>query len=473
MSSKEQSANNRNTFSGSWGFILASAGSAVGLGNIWRFPYLAAKNGGGFFLLIYVIFALTFGFTLLITEIAIGRKTKESCLTAYSKVKAEWGWLGRLAFIVPYIIYTYYCVIGGWLLKYFVTFLNFSSNAAVTDGYFHRFISNPIETVIFCAIFSLICGYIIYKGVEQGIERFSKILMPILIVFVLIISFYSFFIKYTDSNGVTRTGLQGIGVYFIPNFEGLTVKKFFTVCLDAIGQLFYSLSIAMGILITFGSYMKSEINLEKSVNHIEIFDTGVAILAGMMIVPAVYVFSGLDGMASGPGLMFISLPKVFGSMGFVGQLIGLMFFVMVIFAAVTSNVSILEAVVSSMIDKFHWSRKKSVLVAGLSTFVISVLICLGYKQLYFELTLPNGTVAQLLDLFDYISNNVLMPILSLLTCVVIGWIVKPDYVMSEIQRNGEPFRRKLIYVLMVKYIAPIFLLIILLFSVGVFNIFTK
>ena len=471
MSDSQNSAKIRNTFSGKWGFILASAGSAVGLGNIWRFPYLAAKNGGGLFLFVYIIFAVTFGFALLITEIAIGRKTKESCLTAYGKLKSGWGFLGWLSFIVPSIIYTYYCVIGGWVLKYLIAFLNFTSHDTASDNYFSKFISNPFLTIFFCAVFALISAFIIYRGVEKGIEKFSKILMPALVVLVIIVAVYSCFIKHSDAvDHVTRTGWEGMKLYFVPDFSDLTIKKLFTVCLDAIGQLFYSLSIAMGIMVTYGSYMKDDVDLNKSVHHIEIFDTGIAVLAGMMIIPAVYVFKGLEGMSAGPGLMFVSLPKVFMSMGIVGRFVGLLFFIMVAFAAMTSCISILEAIVSGLIDKFGWSRHKSVIVAGFASFAVSIIICLGYKQLYFELPLPNGTTAQLLDIFDYVSNNVIMPILAILTCVLIGWIVKPEYVISEIQRNGEPFRRKWVYIVMVKYIAPVFLVILLLFSVGIIRV---
>ncbi len=470
MSDSKNSVQTRNTFSGKWGFILASAGSAVGLGNIWRFPYLAAKNGGGLFLFAYIIFALTFGFALLITEIAIGRKTKESCLTAYGKVKSGWGFLGWLAFIVPSIIYSYYCIIGGWVLKYVVAFFDAPAHAMQSDSYFGTFITSPLATIMFCGIFALISAIIIYRGVEKGIEQCSKILMPLLVVLVIFISIYTCFFRHTDADGTTRTGLQGLAVYFIPNFSGLTLKKAFTVCVDAIGQLFYSLSISMGILVTYGSYMKDDVDLNRSVHHIEIFDTGIAVLAGMMIIPAVYMFKGLEGMSAGPGLMFVSLPNVFMSMGTVGRFVGLLFFIMVAFAALTSSIAIFEAMVSGLIDKFRWPRQKSVVIAGLVSFVLSIIICLGYKQLYFELPLPNGTTAQLLDVFDYVSNNIIMPILAILTCVLIGWIVKPDYIISEIQRNGEPFRRKWVYIIMVKYVAPVFLVILLLFSVGVIRL---
>ncbi len=459
----------RNSFTSSIGFVLAAAGSAVGLGNIWRFPYLAAKDGGGLFLFVYLILALTFGFALLITEVAIGRKTQESPLTAYKKINSRWGFLGIFSFVVPFIIYPYYCVIGGWVMKYMFTYLAFQGPAAVQDGFFGGFITAQWQPILYAAIFAILCFVIVYKGVEHGIERYSKILMPILAVIVVFIAVYSLFIKHTDADGVTRTGLQGAAIYFIPDFSGLTVQKLFTVVLDAMGQLFYSLSIAMGIMVAYGSYMKKDVNLGKSINQIEIFDTGIALLAGMMIIPAVFAFSGKDAMSAGPGLMFITLPKVFDSLGKFGDFIGLIFFVMVMFAALTSAVSILEAITSSMMDKFKWSRKKSVLVMAGTTFVLSIIVCLGYNVFYFDLKLPNGSVGQILDIFDYASNNILMPIVGFLTCILIGWVAKPKTVIEEVTLNGEKFGRKTLYVIMIKFVAPVLLFVILLTGFGVFQ----
>lgn len=322
----------RNSFSGSLGFVLAAAGSAVGLGNIWRFPYLAAKDGGGLFLAMYVILALTFGFTLLTTEISIGRKTKQSPLTAYRQLSKKWGFLGTLACIIPIIILPYYCAIGGWVLKYLTAFLTKSgAAAAAADGYFTGFITSSVEPIVLMLIFMSVTALVIYLGVDKGIEKFSRILMPILIVLVVGIAIFSVTISYTDAEGITRTGWEGLKIYLIPNFEGLTVKRFFTVLMDAMGQQFYSLSVAMGIMIAYGSYVKDSDNLVKSINHIEIFDTMVAFLAGVMILPAVFVFQGRAGMeASGPSLMFVSLPKVFAEMGGIGRFVGLLFFAMVL-----------------------------------------------------------------------------------------------------------------------------------------------
>ena len=468
---KMKKEKNRNSFSGSLGFVLAAAGSAVGLGNIWRFPYLAAKDGGGLFLVIYLILALTFGFTLLTTEIAIGRKTKQSPLTAYGKLKPKWGFLGVLACLVPVIIMPYYCVIGGWVLKYFIAYLTGDGSNAATDGYFTEYITAEVQPVLLMAIFLFVVAFIIFRGVNKGIESFSKVLMPILLLLVIGISIFSMTIDYTDASGVTRTGLEGFKIYVIPDLDGLTVKGFFTVLVDAMGQLFFSLSVAMGIMIAYGSYVKDDANLGKSINQIEIFDTVVAFLAGVMIIPAVYTFMGREGMAaSGPSLMFVSLPKVFDSMGKAGNVVGCLFFAMVLFAALTSAVSVMEAVVSSIMDKFHISRIKAAAIETVIALTGGILVCLGYNKLYFDITLPNGSHAQILDIMDYISNNCLMPLVAIGTCIVIGWIVKPDVVIEEVEKTGCKFGRKKLYIVMIRYIAPILLLILLLKSLGILTV---
>lgn len=461
----------RNSFSGSIGFVLAAAGSAVGLGNIWRFPYLAAKDGGGLYLVLYLILALTFGFTLLTTEIAIGRKTKQSPLTAYARLKPKWGFLGVIACLVPVIIMPYYCVIGGWVVKYFIAYLTGDGSTAATDGYFDDFITGDIQPIVLMIIFLLIVAFIIFRGVNKGIESFSKVLMPLLLLLVIGIAVFSMTIHYTDDAGVIRTGLEGFWIYVVPNLEDLTVKGFFTVLLDAMGQLFFSLSVAMGIMIAYGSYVRDDANLVRSINQIEIFDTGVAFLAGVMIIPAVYTFMGREGMAaSGPSLMFVSLPKVFASMGSIGNIIGCLFFAMVLFAALTSAVSVMEAVVSSFMDKFHMSRVKAAAIETVIALVGGIVVCLGYNKWFFDITLPNGAHAQILDIMDYISNNCLMPLVAIGTCILIGWIIKPKLVIDEVEKTGCKFNRKKLYIVMVKFIAPVLLLILLLKSLGVLTV---
>lgn len=350
----------RSSFTGSIGFVLAAAGSAVGLGNIWRFPYLAAKNGGGIFLVTYLVLALTFGYTMLTTEIGIGRKTRQSPLTCYRYIHPKWGFIGLFSCLVPAIILPYYAAIGGWVLKYLTAFVTMQGTTSAADGYFGGFITAQFAPIVFMLLFLGMTTVCVYMGVDKGIEGLSKILMPILLVLVIGIAAFSLTLSHTDADGTVRTGLQGLMVYLIPNFDGMTVSKFFGVFIDALGQLFFSISVAMGIMIAYGSYVPKDADMNSSINQIELFDTGVAFLAGMMIIPAVFTFMGTDGLAaSGPSLMFVSLPKVFEAMGFIGNIIGIIFFVMVTFAALTSCISIMEAVVSSFMDQFHMNRQKA------------------------------------------------------------------------------------------------------------------
>ena len=456
----------RDTFTGTLGFILAAAGSSVGLGNIWRFPYLAAKDGGGIFLLIYLILTLTFGFTLLMSELVIGRKTKQSSLTAYGEISKKFKWLGKLATIVPFIILPYYCVIGGWVLKYFLVYILGSGNDAASDGFFGKFITSVPQPILMTAAFLCATMVVVLRGVNGGIERMSKVLMPVLLVLVLGISIFALTI---ESDG--RTGLQGLKILFIPSFKELSFNDIVTIVMDAMGQLFYSVSVAMGIMVTYGSYFKDEDNVVKSVNRIEFFDTAVAFLAGVMVIPTVFVFAGKEGMsASGPGLIFEALPKTFQSMGKIGYVIGTVFFAIVLFAALTSSVSIMEAVVAGLMDRFNISRLKATVIESVAALALGVIVCLGYNVFYFEVPLPNGSTAQILDIMDYSSNNILMPILAIGTCILIGWVAKPETIISEATRNGETFGRKGLYKVMVKFIAPLLLLFLLMKSLGILDL---
>ncbi len=455
----------RGTFTGGIGFVLAAAGSAVGLGNLWRFPYLAAKNGGGIFLLVYLILALTFGFALMTSEIAIGRKTKLSPIKAYSKLNKNFGFLGVLASIVPFFIFPYYCVIGGWVTKYTTDFLIGRGMETVADGYFTGFITSQWSPIIWMVIFMFVTALIVLAGVDKGIEKFSKILMPILCVLIIGIAVFTLTI-----DGEVGSALDGLKIYLVPDFSGMTIGKFFKVLLDAMSQMFYSMSIAMGIMITYGSYSKDDTNLVKCVNEIEIFDTAIAFLAGMIMIPVVYAFQGTAGLEkSGPSLLFVSLPKVFEAMGFIGHFIGAAFFILVVFAAITSSISILEAITSVVMDKFGWSRKKSCSLILVITGIIALVVCLGYNIWYFDYTLPNGAVGQILDILDYATNNILMPVVAFATCILIGWVVKPKTVTDEVKKNGEKFGREMLYNVMVKFIAPVCLVLIFLSAFGVFN----
>ena len=294
----------RSSFTGKIGFVLAAAGSAVGLGNIWRFPYLAAKYGGGIFLLVYVVLALTFGFTLMIAEIAIGRKTGLSAIGAFKALDRRFSFVGWIAAVIPAIILPYYSVIGGWVLKYIFGFATGAGREMANGNYFGSYIGKTGEPLIWFGIFIAITAVIVFLGVEKGIEKVSKLMMPVLVLLIAFVAVYS--LCTMDGAGV------GVKYYLKPDFGSFSIMT----VVAAMGQLFYSMSLAMGIMITFGSYMKKEVDIEKSVHQIEIFDTGVAILAGLMIIPAVVAFAGGDvsQVNKGAGLMFITLPQVFQKM---------------------------------------------------------------------------------------------------------------------------------------------------------------
>lgn len=440
----------RSSFSGKLGFVLAAAGSAVGLGNIWRFPYLAAKYGGGTFLLIYLILAVTFGFSLMVAEIAIGRKTGLSAIGAFKALDSRFGFLGVLASVVPIIIFPYYSVIGGWVIKYFATFITGGAAEAAADGYFTGFVGAPFEPLGWFFLFLGVTAIIVLLGVEKGIEKVSKFMMPLLVLLTLIIAVYS----------LTLDGaMEGLIYYIQPHMSDVSI----TAVLAAMGQLFYSMSLAMGIMITYGSYMKRENHLESCVHQIEIFDTGIAFLAGLMIIPAVFAFSGGDqsALSAGPGLMFITLPKVFSSMQF-GGAIGTIFFVLVFFAALTSSISLMETIVSIFRDKFQWGRKTACIFVAVLALIMGIPSSLGFGPLSFI----SWAGMSILDIMDFLSNSVLMPIVALLTCIFIGHVVKTQLVVDEVKETDGTFKSEKLFTVMIKWIAPIFVILILVSSVA-------
>ena len=455
-------------FTGQLGFVFAAAGSAVGVGNLWRFPYLAAKDGGGVFLLIYLALILTVGFTLLSTDIAIGRKTGKSAIYAYDSMNHKWKFLGIITFLVPVLIMTYYAVIGGWILRYILFFLTGNVEAAAQDNCFTAFIANP-GSVWYALAFMLVTAFIVYNGVEKGIERVSKAMMPLLLVIVAGIAVYSLTIRTSTDDGSIRTGLQGLKVYLTPDWSGMTVSRFLQITLDAMSQLFFSLSVSMGIMITYGSYVKPDVDLGKSVSMIELMDTGVALLAGVMIIPAVYVFFGVDGMSAGPGLMFISLPKVFFRMGTAGRIVGLLFFILAAFAALTSCISVLESIAANCMEIFHTERKKTTGVLSVIYLIATAVIALGHSLFYVEVKLPNGSTGQLLDVMDYISNSFMMPFIALLSSILIGWVMKPEWIVEEMERGGKKFGRKRLYIVMIRYLMPVIMLVLFLQSTGILS----
>ena len=447
----------RSSFSSRIGFVLAAAGSAVGLGNLWRFPYLAAKYGGGIFLLVYIVLAITFGFALMITEIAIGRKTRLSCIGAYKALDKRFGFLGWIAALVPVIITPYYCVIGGWVIKYLVTFLTGNSlNAADGGDFFNNFIgfdAGSISATMFdfngptpwFLIYVILTTVVVALGVEKGIEKASRFMMPALAVLAIFIAVYSLTID---------GAIDGLKYYLMPDFSQFSAST----VLGALGQLFYSMSLAMGIMITYGSYMQRENLLEHSVTQIEIFDTLFAFIAGLMIIPPVIAFNGGDPskMNAGPGLMFITLPQVFEQMAF-GSVIGTVFFLLVLFAALTSSISLMETIVSVVIDKTGLSRKISTIGVTIIVLIIGIPSCLGYGP-WAGITIIG---MQFLDFFDFISNSVMMPIVAFLTCILIGHVVGTKVIADEVNAESGVFHREKLHAVMIRWVAPVLLILIL------------
>ena len=442
----------RSSFSGKIGFVLSAAGASVGLGNIWRFPYLAAKYGGGIFLLIYIILALTFGYSMIIAETSIGRMSGKSPVGAYHSFgKSKWlsfgGWINA---IIPLLIVPYYSVIGGWVIKYLFGYICGNGSDLATDGYFGTFISDGVSTEVCFIIFALITLGIIFAGVRNGIERVSKIMMPILVVLSVIIAIYS----------VTRPGaLAGVKYFLVPNVENFS----WMTVVSAMGQMFYSLSIAMGILITFGSYMKKDVSIEDSTRNVEIFDTSIAIMAGLMIIPAVFAFSGGDPntLQAGPSLMFITIPKVFDSMG-LGTAVGILFFLLVLFAAITSSIALTESAVSTFEDELGWGRRKSTILAGVIMLALGSLSSLGYGPLASVKIIG----MQFLDFFDFLTNSVMMPIAAIATCLLVSRVIGLKAIEDEVLLGESKFRRKFVFNFMIKYLCPIFAAIILISSVA-------
>lgn len=458
---------NRASWSGQLAFVLAAAASAIGLGNLWRFPYLAAKYGGGVFIAAYLILSLTLGFTLLVTEIALGRYSRQSQITVFGKLgHKKWNFLGVLATIVPLVILPYYNVIGGWVVKYFVAYVKciFCSADTLSDpnAFFASFITAPWEPFVYMVVFSLIVSFVILMGVKNGIEKSNLIMMPILFLMAVGIAIYV---------ATLPNASVGIKYYLIPDFSNC--DNFGKVILGAMGQMFYSLSLAMGIMITYGSYMKRRNSIPSASVRIVAADTFVAVLSGFIIIPVVVIFaanSGVNGkvaIEAGPGLMFETLPKVFSSLGVAGPYLGLIFFTLVLFAALTSSISMTEACVAAIGDYFKTKRKSSTFAITLWALLLGSVSAFGYGR--WESFKPFGMPA--LDFFDFSMNSILMPIVAALTCYFVGWVLSPKRILAECHRHGGATGFKYFYIVMVKFIAPLLVIAILISEVcRAFNI---
>lgn len=438
--------NNRGQWGSRLGFILAAAGSAVGLGNLWKFPYKAGSNGGGAFVIVYIAVLFLLGFSLMIAEIVLGRKAQLNAIGAYGSINKKWKFAGAFGILAGFVILSFYCVIGGWVIKYLkdaITGGLFSIDASQYGGHFGSFISSSGSPIFYQALFMILTLVIVLGGVSSGIEKASKFMMPALFVMMIVLMF-----KSLSLDGA----MEGVKFLFKPDFSKLT----FPVVIDAMGQVFFSLSLGMGCMITYGSYLPKKTNIPFSGTMILILDTFVALLAGLVILPAVFSFGFEPGV--GPGLMFVTLPAIFSKMAF-GNIFAIIFFLLVLFAALTSSISLLEVCVSYVVDEFKKNRVVSSCILATAIFLLGIPSSLAqgaWKDVKFF-------GKNFFDLMDFFASNILLPLGGLLLCIFIGWVWKPKNAIRELENDGElKFRFSLIWTIIIKYLAP--LVIILIFA---------
>ena len=433
----------RGHFTGSLGFVMAAAGSAIGLGNLWKFPYVAGISGGGLFIVFYLIFALVLGIPIMLSEMAVGRKTQLNAIGAFRSIDKKWSFVGVLEIACAFIILSYYSVVGGWVMKYIGSYL---TGANVSDGAaFDTFVSSPVQPVIWHLLFMAVAVIVVIGGVQKGIETCSKWLLPLL--FVLLIG--------VVVRSVTLPGsTEGLKFLFVPDTALLSdPKALIDSIVLAMGQVFFSLSLGLGIAITYGSYLKKDTDITKDTCTVVGLDTLMALLAGMAIMPAVFSF-GMEP-TGGPGLIFKTLPAVFDSRP-LGRFFGLAFFFLVFIAALTSAIALLEVVASFFIDTFHWRRRTATLVMGGLMALIGVFASLSMGPL-------SGFTIGGMNLFDamgFLTDKILMPLAALATCLFVGHVWGVGKVTEEVERCGKRFVIRRVYGFLIRWVAPILIAVI-------------
>lgn len=453
---------NKGQWGSSFGFLMAAVGSAVGLGNLWGFPYKMGINGGFAFLVLYLILVILVGYVICLGELSLGRHFGKGVVGSYQALSEKYTFIGWFGWISPLLILGFYCMLGGYCLKYALANLGdlfgagFGVGTADSGAFFEGFYTDQLQSVIFTLIFVALTTLIVRGGVSGGIEKFTKIAMPALFVFLVIVII----------RGVTLPGAsEGLAFMFKPNWDVFKGSGFINVLAAAGGQMFFSLSLGMGITVTYGSYMKKEANLEQSALIIPIADTIIAIMAGLAIMPAVFA-SGLDP-AGGPGLLFVTLQTVFSAMGSFGPVFGFLFYILVFIAAITSSIALLEAVSSTIMDKRaekgkHISRKAVVTAMGLIIALEGAFVSLdglgsnGFPQIFGQ-----GTW---LDTFDLISEGILMP----LGACYMAIILPTELVDKEVTLNGNKFVTQRFFDFCIKFVAPLMMVLVLLGQIDSF-----
>ncbi|MDY0256377.1 sodium-dependent transporter [Gudongella oleilytica] len=440
--------NKRENWGSRIGFIMAAAGSAVGLGNIWRFPYLAGENGGGAFIVIYLMFVVFIGFSIMLAEFTVGRKTGLAAVGAYKKINRSFTFAGVLGVLSAFFIMGFYPVVGGWATAYILkSFTGLLSDPAAIGDMFGAFIGNPVEPLIWMAIFLAINIVIVAKGISGGIEKAGKILMPTLFVLLILIAIRS----------VTLPGAgAGLDFLFKPDWSVVNGGTF----LAALGQAFFSLSLGMGCMITYGSYLSKSENLPSSALTVSLMDTSVALLAGVAIFPALFAF-GMEP-AAGPGLVFVVVPQIFAQMGGLGPIFSAIFFIALMVAALTSSVSLLEVVVAYLMDERGWARKKSVYLSGAIMVVTGILSSLSLGVMSGFTLFGVGAF----DFFDILTDKIFLAIGGLILAVFVGWFMDKNELKEEMTNGGAiKFGLFEFWYALVKFVIPIAIAIVAFFGI--------
>lgn len=437
----------RGGFSSTLGFILSSAGASIGLGNLWKFPYIVGIHGGGLFIILYIVLAVLLGIPLILCEMSIGRSTQLGPSAAFKSLNKKWTFAGSLGVLGSFVTMCYYTVVGGWVIKYMTSYIFNTDFIHNSEKNFSSFISNPVEPAIYTVIFIILCTFIVLKGIANGIEKASKIMLPILFLFLIILAVRALFLP---------NAIKGINFLFGPDFSAVnSVQNLLITLSSVISQIFFSVSIGMGITITYGSYIHKNENLQKSAVLVVILDTLVAILSGIVIFPAVFSF-GFEP-TSGPGLVFQILPKIFDSIAF-GHILGTIFFILVFFAAITSAIASFEVVSVFFMDSLGFKRHQSVIVITLVICIFAVIVSLS-NSILSGFTIIN---MNLFDLSVFLTDKILIPLTSLLTCIFVGYIIKPYVFIKEIEKGSSKLKTKKLFEIIIKYIAPIIITIILI-----------
>ena len=442
----------RETFGSRMGMLLAMAGSAIGLGNIWRFPYMMGKNGGAAFILIYVIMLVVLCLPVMVSEYLIGRRGGSNPFRSFDVLApgSNWRWIGFIAVLASACILSFYCVVGGWSVKYLIDSVSFSFAGDYATG-FGAFISNPWKPLVYTMVFLGLTGLIIVFGVRKGIERMSKVMITVLFIIIVLVVVRS----------LTLPGAsEGVRYMFVPDFSKVTADT----VIAAMGQAFFSLSIGCGCILTYASYVRKDENILASSAWISFFDTTFAIIAGLAIIPAVYAIAYMNGVepdvSAGPGLVFITLPGVFSQMP-LGGIAAILFFLALLLAAITSSISLMEVVVAFIIEELHRSRVKAVVMSFIICGVVGMFCSLSFGPLsgfkIFGLSV--------FDFFDYITSNIMLPVGGLLLAVFAGWRLKRANYLDELTNSGAlkiPRWLSLTIYYLVKLVAPVGILLIFL-----------